>query len=363
MRAQGTFYRQTAAGQLQYESQAEFVKIRAVILDTGGFPHVAGSPDNMVLFWVLFNLMVLGLLAFDLGVFHRRAHSVKMKEALGWVGFWVSLALVFNVVIYFWHGKDAALEFLAGYLIEYSLSIDNIFVFILILSYFQVKPKYQHTVLFWGIIGALILRATLILTGIALVEAFHWVIYIFGAILIISGAKMAVQKDESIDPAKNPILRFIHRVLPVSKHYQEGKFFVRESGRLLATPLLVVLIFVEITDLIFALDSIPAIIAITRDPFIVYTSNIFAILGLRSLYFALAGMMGMFRFLKYGLSAILIFVGVKMCISHWFHFSIQASLGVIVAVLALSVIMSLLFKKKKAEAGAGEDGKAVAGGK
>jgi len=330
-----------------------FVKIRAVIFITGGFPHVDGTPVVSIWFWVIFNLVVLGLLAFDLGVFHRKAHEVKMREALGWVAFWVSLALAFNVVIYFWMGGQAALEFLTGYIIEYSLSVDNIFVFILILSYFQVKPKYQHTVLFWGIIGALILRATMILTGVALINTFHWIIYVFGAILIISGTKMALQKEEKTDLSKDPILRFIHRILPVSDHYDGGKFFTWENGRRLATPLLVVLIFIEITDLIFAMDSIPAIIAITRNSFIVYTSNIFAILGLRSLYFALAGLMGMFRFLKYGLSIILIFVGVKMCISHYYHFAIEASLAIIVGILALSVVLSILLPEKKpAKAGA-----------
>jgi tellurite resistance protein TerC len=304
--------------------------------------------ETSIWFWVAFNAFILLMLAIDLGVFNRKSHTISTREALGWVALWVSLGLAFNVVVYFWHGREAALQFLTGYILEYSLSIDNIFVFLMLFTYFKVPPQYQHRVLFWGILGALILRATLILAGITLINMFHWVIYIFGGILIVSGIKLAANPHEEIEPEKNPVLKFLKRVLPVADKYSGGKFFIRESGRRLATPLLIVLIFIELTDLMFALDSIPAIIGITRDMFIVYTSNVFAILGLRSLYFALAGVMGMFRYLPYGLAAVLIFVGVKMCIEWLIHIPVIVSLGTIVLLLGLSILLSLLIPVKEA---------------
>jgi len=290
-------------------------------------------------------LFVLAMLALDLGVFHRRAGRVSFRAALGWCGFWVSLALVFNVFVYYWHGSGSALEFLTGYLLEYSLSVDNIFVFLLIFNYFQVPAKYQHGVLFWGILGALVLRASLIILGITLINLFHWVLYIFGAILIISGLRIAFAGEQKLDPGRNPVLRFIRWLLPVTEEYHGSHFFVRIDGRLLATPLIVVLVFLELTDLIFALDSIPAIIGITRDSFIVFTSNVFAILGLRSLYFALAELVGMFRYLPFGLAVVLVFIGVKMCLEFLIEIPVGASLGVIAAVLAIAVIASLLARR------------------
>lgn len=300
------------------------------------------SPTGMVWFWVGFNLFILAMLALDLGVFHRRTHEVKFKEALAWVGVWVGVAMAFNVGVYYWRGAETALAFFTGYIIEYSLSIDNIFVFILVFSYFKVPPRYQHRVLFWGILGALILRASLILAGLALINMFHWVLYIFGFVLIVSGIRMALEPDKEIEPGKNPVLRFIRRILPVTNEYRGGKFMVREAGRLLATPLLVVLLFLEITDLIFAFDSIPAIIAITRDSFVVYTSNILAILGLRSLYFALSGLMRLFRYLPYGLAAVLVFVGVKLCLTDLVHIPVGTSLIVIAGFLLVAIIASLV---------------------
>src|SRR5947207_5519311 len=275
--------------------------------------------------WIGFNLFVLALLAIDVGVFHRKAHAVSTKEAAIWSGVWISLALLFNSAIYFFWEQiipgdslsngEAALEFLTGYLIEKALSVDNIFVFVLIFSFFRVPDTYQHRVLFWGILGALVMRAALILAGAALIERFHWIIYLFGAFLIFTGIRMAFQKDESLNPEDNPLVRLFRRVMPVTNDYQGAKFFLRHTGKLMATPLLIVLLVVESTDLIFALDSIPAIFAVTNDPFIVYTSNVFAILGLRSLYFLLAGVIGKFRYLKLGLSLVLAFVGLKMLLS------------------------------------------------
>ena len=293
-------------------------------------------------FWVLFNVFVLGLLALDLGVFHRNDHAVGMKEAAIWTVVWISLALIFNAGIYFFAGSEPALQFLTGYLIEKSLSVDNIFVFVMLFSYFNVPVIYQHRVLFWGIIGALIMRGALIGVGAFLIAQFHWVIYIFGAFLIFTGIRMAVQKDEHVDVEANGVVKLLRRVMPVTTNYHGHDFFVRNAGKLFATPLFVVLLIVETTDLIFALDSIPAIFAVTRDPFLVYTSNVFAILGLRSLYFLLAEVVTKFRFLKLGLSAILVFVGVKMLIVDIFHIPIVLSLGVIASILAISIIASLV---------------------
>ncbi|MFY9269614.1 MAG: TerC family protein [Candidatus Manganitrophaceae bacterium] len=295
--------------------------------------------------WILFNLFVLAMLALDLGVFHRKAHVVQLREALTWSGVWIVLALLFNLIIYSWHGPEAALQFLAGYLIEKSLSVDNLFVFLLLFSYFSVPTLYQHKVLFWGILGALLMRAAFIAAGVTLIEKFHWTIYLFGAFLIITGIKMALQKDKEIHPEKNPLLRLFRKWVPVTDQYEESRFFVVKEGRRWATPLFVVLLMVETTDLIFAVDSIPAILAVTRDPFIVYSSNVFAILGLRSLYFALAGIMQLFHYLHYGLSAILIFVGGKMLVSGVYKVPIGAALGVIAGILLLSVAASILLPK------------------
>jgi TerC family integral membrane protein len=287
------------------------------------------------------------MLVLDLGVFHRRAHTVKFREALAWSVAWIALAAVFAVVIFFWHGRTPALEFVTGYVIELSLSVDNLFVFLLIFRFFQVPALHQHKVLFWGILGALIMRAIFIVAGVSLIERFHWIIYVFGAFLIYSGIKLFFQKEAEIHPEKNPVLRLFRRLVPVTKDYVGNNFFVRSPG-LYATPLFVVLLVVETTDLLFAVDSIPAILAITRDAFIVYTSNVFAILGLRSMYFALAGMMEMFRYLHYGLSLVLVFVGAKMLLSHYLEIPTPVALAAVAGVLAISVIASMANPKKAA---------------
>ena len=296
--------------------------------------------------WVGFNVFVLAMLAVDLLVFHRKPHEVSFKEALIWSGVWIGLALTFNAGIYFLQGKQLALEFLTGYLIEKSLSVDNIFVFLMIFACFKVPAKYQHEVLFWGILGALLMRAGFIAGGVALIKNFHWIIYVFGAFLIFTGIKMALDKDKEIHPEKSLVLRLFRKIMPVTKDYEGGKFFVRKGKRTFATPLFVVLIVVETTDVIFAVDSIPAILAITQDPFIVYTSNVFAILGLRALYFDLAGIIQLFHYLHYGLSAILAFVGTKMLIVDFYKIPIGLSLAVVAALLSLSVGASILWPKK-----------------
>ncbi|EQB62888.1 MAG: hypothetical protein RBG1_1C00001G0467 [candidate division Zixibacteria bacterium RBG-1] len=295
-----------------------------------------------LLSWVIFNLFILALLALDLGVFHRREHEVRFKEALIWSFVWIALALIFNAGIYFWKGQKLALEFLTGYLIEKSLSVDNIFVFLLIFSYFKVPAKYQHKVLFWGILGALVMRAFFIAIGITLIRKFHWVIYFFGAFLIFTGIKLWLEKKKEIQPEKNPVLKLFRKMMPVTEQYREGKFFVKIDKRRFATPLFIVLLVVETTDLIFAVDSIPAILAITLDPFIVYTSNVFAILGLRALYFALAGIMQLFEFLHYGLAGILVFIGIKMILSDIYKIPIGISLIVVAGILAISIVVSLV---------------------
>jgi tellurite resistance protein TerC len=299
-----------------------------------------------VLLWVIFNIFVVAMLALDLGVFHRTAHVIRIREALSWCALWMTLALLFNLGIYFWHGSEPALEFLTGYLLEYSLSVDNIFVFLMIFSYFRVPYLHQHKVLFWGILGALIMRALFILTGITLIQKFHWVIYIMGGFLVLTGIKMAMQKDEEINPERNPVLRLFRRLMPVTEDYQGERFFVRRSGRLFATPLFIVVLVVETTDVIFAVDSIPAILAITLDPFIVYTSNVFAILGLRALFFALAGIIRLFHYLPYGLALILVFVGIKMLLVDIYKIPIGIALGTVAAVLVSSVIASVVFPPK-----------------
>ena len=298
--------------------------------------------------WVAFLAFIVAMLALDLGVFRRKSHEVSMKEALIWCAVWFSLAMGFNLIVYNWQGKEAALQFFTGYLVEICLSVDNVFVFILLFSYFRVPSEHQHRVLFWGIIGAVLMRAIFIAAGIAILNALHWVIYVFGAFLVYTGIKMALPGHSESDPEKNIAVKLARKMFPITPGYVGGKFFTKIDGRLFATPLFVVLLAIETTDVVFAIDSIPAILGITKDGFIVFTSNIFAILGLRSLYFALAGTMKMFRFLGLGLSAILVFIGVKMLITYFdLHIPINVSLGVIGGVLALSVIASLLVKPKE----------------
>ncbi|NTU81882.1 MAG: TerC family protein [Chloroflexales bacterium] len=314
--------------------------------------------------WVAFLAVILALLALDLGVFHRNAHAVSVREAAIWTVVWIALSLLFNLSIYYWAGPQPAIEFLTGYLIEYSLSVDNIFVFVLLFSYFRVAAIYQHRVLFWGIIGALIMRGSMILLGAALLERFEWIIYIFGAFLVYTGLRMAFEKEgeAEIHPEGNLLVRFVRRFLPVTREMHGERFFVRVDGRTMATPLFIVLLIVESTDLIFAVDSIPAIFGITRDPFIIFTSNICAILGLRSLYFLLAGVMDQFHYLKAGLAVILTFVGFKMLlpllsrpfvgslIEHELHIPNLASLAFIIATLAIAVIASLIRARRLAAA-------------
>jgi len=292
-------------------------------------------------FWVGFNAFVLAMLALDLGVFHRKAHVVRPKEAMAWVGVWVALAMLFAGGLWFFKDAHHALTFLTGYVIEESLSVDNIFVIVLIFSYFRVPEKYQHRVLFWGIVGALLMRGLFIGLGALLLARFHWIIYIFGGMLIVTGIRMAFKADDEFEGEQNPIVRVAKRLLPFSHEYDGQKFFTVANGKRLATPLFLVLVLVEFTDLIFAVDSIPAIFAVTRDPFLVYTSNIFAILGLRSMYFLLANVVYKFHLLKYGLAVILTFVGVKMVSDHWWTIPIYASLAVIVGVLAAAIGASL----------------------
>ena len=301
---------------------------------------------NHIYFWIIFNGFVLAMLALDLGVFNRRAHSVKFREALGWSLVWVLLALAFAVFVFFWHGRRESLEFVTGYVIELSLSVDNLFVFLVIFRYFRVPAEQQHKVLFWGILGALIMRGIFILAGVSLIRRFEWIVYVFGAMLVYSGIKLLRQGDAEIHPERNPILRVFRHLVPVTKDFEGGKFFVRRGG-LYATPLIVVLLVVETTDVLFAVDSIPAVLAITLNAFIVYTSNVFAILGLRSMYFALAGMMDVFHYLHYGLSVVLIFVGLKMIAAHYVEIPTVLALGIVVAVLGMSVIASVTFPRKE----------------
>lgn len=304
-----------------------------------------------LLWWAGFGAFVLTMLALDLGVFHRKAHEAKMREALTWSGTWVGLSLLFNLGIYLgWIGayagaaarQQAALDFLTSYVIEYSLSVDNVFVFAVMFSYFAVPPVFQHKVLFWGILGAFVMRAAMIFAGIALLHAFHWVIYLFGAILIFGGVKVWRNEEVEIEPQKNPVVRLVRRFMPVARGDHGQRFFIRENGALAATPLFVVLVLVEWTDLVFAVDSIPAVLAVTDDPFIVFTSNVMAILGLRSLYFALARIMQRFHLLHYGLAAILVFIGVKMLTADFYKVPTLVALGVVAGILVVSVIASLL---------------------
>jgi len=297
--------------------------------------------------WVGFIGFVIAMLALDLGVFNRKTHAISMKEAGIWTAVWIGLALVFNVILYFWQGAEPALQFLTGYLIEKALSVDNLFVFALIFTIFAVPAQYQHRVLFWGVLGAIIMRGIFIAVGAALLESFHWIIYVFGAFLVYTGIKLATHKDMSIEPDRNPLVKLFRRLFPVTETYEGEHFFIRRAGRLMATPLLLVLVMVESTDLVFAVDSIPAIFAVTQDPFLVFTSNIFAILGLRSLYFLLAGALDKFYYLKTALAVILVFVGVKMLIVEFIKIPIIVSLGVIVGLLAIAIVASLLRARRE----------------
>jgi len=297
-------------------------------------------------FWIGFNAFILLMLALDLGVFHRKAHEVGFKEAITWSAIWIGLAMVFNLGIYYYLGKDRAIEFLTGYIIEKSLSVDNIFVFVLIFSAFAVPAAYQHRVLFWGIIGALIMRAIFIFAGVALITKFHWIIYVFGIFLLYTGVKIAINKGTKINVENNRMLHLFRKYFPVTDNYHGGKFITKIDGKKFATHLILVLMLVETTDLIFAVDSIPAILAITDNPFIVYTSNVFAILGLRSLYFALAGILKYFHYLHYGLAAILVFVGIKMLITDFYKFDPFVSLGIIAFILIVSIVLSILKPSK-----------------
>ena len=297
-----------------------------------------GSPA----LWFGFIAFVLAMLAIDLGVFHRKAHEVSLKEAGAWSAVWVALALAFNAGVYAWFGPERALEFTTGYLIEKALAVDNIFVFVVIFSAFAIPTIYQHRILFWGVLGALVMRAAFILVGGAMLQRFHWTLYLFGAILAITGVKLLFQRHQELHPERNPLVRAFQRLFPVTHELEGDRFTVVRAGRRYATPLLLALVAVEVTDLVFAVDSIPAIFAVTRDPFIVFTSNIFAILGLRSLYFLLAGVITRFVYLKVGLALVLVFVGAKMMLVDVYKVPIGASLGVIAALLGLSVIASLL---------------------
>ena len=298
--------------------------------------------------WILFNVFILALLALDLGVFHRRAHEIGLREAAIQSAGWVFLSLLFNLGIYLLVGREPALEFLTGYLVEKSLAVDNLFVFVLIFSYFGVPARYQHRVLFWGILGALVMRGIFIVAGAFVLERYSWVMYVFGGLLLITGVRMAMREDDAIDPENSRVLRLTRRFMPVTVGFRGTHFFTRENGRLMATPLLLVLVLIEVSDLVFAVDSIPAIFAITLDPFIVYTSNIFAILGLRAMYFLLAGVIHRFIYLKYALAVVLVFVGVKMLIADFVHVPTLISLGVIAVAMTAGVLISLRATPKDA---------------
>lgn len=298
--------------------------------------------------WGAFIIFVIAMLVLDMKVFHRKNHEVKIREALLWSAFWIALALGFNVIVYYWLGRVAALEFLTGYLVEKSLSVDNLFVFVLIFSYFRVPAQYHHKVLFWGILGALVMRGVFILFGVTLINRFEWIILFFGAFLIYTGIHLCFNTEVEIHPEKSRVLRFVRRTFRITEDFEGGRFFVRRASGLHATMMFLVLVFVETTDVMFAVDSIPAILAITKDPFIVFTSNVFAIFGLRALYFAVAGLMKLFHYLNYGLAFILTFVGVKMILAHWhIKIPIGIALGVVGGVLVVSIAASLLWPKEE----------------
>ena len=299
-------------------------------------------PDHL-LTWIGFCALVLTMLALDLGIFHRKSREVSLKEAVTWSGVWIGLALAFNTGMYYWHGGEKALQFLTGYLVELSLSVDNLFVFLLVFGYFKVPAQYRHRVLFWGIIGALIMRAVFIAAGVTLIGKFHWIIYLLGALLVASGIKMTLQTGKEIHPERNPVLKLLRRFMHVTPEYEGDRFFVKQHGRILATPLFVVLVILESTDLVFAVDSVPAVLAITPDPFIVFTSNVFAILGLRSMFFALEGVMKRFHYLHYGLSAVLLFA--KMLLAGFYKIPTWVSLLLIASILSGAMIASLWSKQ------------------
>ena len=302
--------------------------------------------DSILLFGG-FGIFVLAMLTLDLLVFHRNAHTVSIREAGIWYGIWVGMALIFNLGIFVWMGSDKGTEFLTAYVIELSLSVDNIFIFLIIFSFFSVPPQYRHRVLFLGIVGAIVMRGIFIVSGVALLERFEWVIFIFGGFLVLTGVRLALRKEEETDPDRNPVMRLARRFLPVTKDYEGQKFFVRRHGKLMVTPLFMVLIALETTDLVFAVDSVPAVLAISRDPFIVWTSNIFAILGLRALFFLVAGILPYFRYLKVGLSLILVFIGVKMLTSDIYHMPTTVSLGTVAGILAVTMLASYVVKRRE----------------
>jgi tellurite resistance protein TerC len=296
--------------------------------------------------WIGFGAFVLGMLALDLGILNRKSREVSLKKALAWSAVWIGLALSFNTGIYFWHGGEKALQFLTAYLVELSLSVDNLFVFLLVFGYFKVPAEYRHKALFWGILGALLMRAVFIAAGITLIAKFHWIVYLFGILLVASGIKMTLQKDKEIHPERNPVLKLFRRFMDVTPNYEGDRFFVKQDGRILASPLFVVVLILESADLVFAVDSVPAVLAVTPDPFVVFTSNVFAILGLRSMFFALDGVMKRFAYLQYGLSAVLVFVGAKMLLAGTYIIPTWVSLLFIVTILSVSILASLSAKRR-----------------
>ena len=307
---------------------------------------MTNSNINEIPLWIGFIIFVLVMLFLDLKVFHRKSEKVSVKNALVWSAVWIAMALAFGVGIYLLWGHETGLQYFTGYLIEKSLSVDNLFVFLMVFSYFCVEEEYQHRVLFWGVLGAIVMRAAFIFAGIGLLNALGWVIYIFGAFLVYTGVRMAFKKEEKVEAEHNPVLRLVRRIFPVSKDYHGENFFIVEGGVRKATPLLLVLVLIESTDIVFALDSVPAILSVTKDSFIVFSSNIFAIMGLRSLYFALAGVLQKLRFLHYGLAAVLVFLGVKMLIGHWVEIPILLSLGVIAIILVVAITASLVWSRR-----------------
>lgn len=309
--------------------------------------------DAELIPWIGFIVLVIAMLALDLGILNRKAHEIKMREAIIWSIVWTLVAVAFNIWVYYTRGSKAGLDFLTGYILERSLSLDNLFVFLMIFTYFKVDGKFQHRVLFWGIIGALVFRALFIGSGIALIRMFHWTLYIMGAFLIYTGVKMAFAEDEGIDPDRNPVIRLCSRYLPMTKAYDGGKFFTRVDGRLFATPMFMVLLLVETSDIVFAFDSVPAILAITLDPYIVFTSNVMAILGMRALYFALAALYKIFHYLQVGLSIVLVLIGVKMLAADFVHLPVWLTLTLVLVLVTASIIASLIWPPEEEPEGLG----------